>query len=79
MRFAIPLTLLVVAAALPVRAQQTQARSARPLSLDEALDLAGRESELVGLARSGLAQAEGERRPAPRADNPHHTRAAADA
>jgi outer membrane protein len=64
MRFAIPLTLLGVAVALPMRAQQTGAPSARPLSLEEALDLAERESELVGLARSGLAQAEGERRQA---------------
>ncbi len=43
-------------------AQQSPGPAAHALSIEEALDLAERESEAVGLARSDLAQAEGERR-----------------
>jgi outer membrane protein len=41
---------------------QTPSPSPRPLSLVEALDLAERESESVGIARQDVARAEGERR-----------------
>ena len=47
-------------AATAAAAQQPQ--TATPLSLTDALDIAERESETVGIAQSSLAQAEGERR-----------------
>ena len=62
MRAAIPLTMILLALAAPGWAQQTPSPASRPLSIEQALDLADRESEAVGLARSGLAQAQGERR-----------------
>ena len=61
MRSAVPLSMLIIAFAPPAGAQQTQGASPRPLSIEQALDLAERESETVGLARSDLAQARGER------------------
>jgi outer membrane protein TolC len=56
--------LLIVLAAAGGRtlAAQTPEPAARPLSLVEALDLAERESETVGIARQDLTRAEGERR-----------------
>jgi outer membrane protein TolC len=62
MRSAIPLTVFLSLGALPLAAQQVQPASPQPLSIEQALDLAERESEAVGLARGDLAQAEGERR-----------------
>jgi outer membrane protein TolC len=53
--------MLIIAFAVPAGAQQRQGPSPRPLSIEQALDLAERESETVGLARSDLAQARGER------------------
>jgi outer membrane protein TolC len=53
--------MLLLALAVPAGAQQTPP-SSRQLSIEQALDLADRESEAVGLARSGLVQAQGERR-----------------
>ncbi|MGH7580620.1 MAG: TolC family protein, partial [Gemmatimonadales bacterium] len=44
------------------RAQEPQAPAARPMSLNQALEIAERESESVGIAQSDLARAEGERR-----------------
>ena len=61
MRTVLLLTMLLACAA-PVRAQQTASGATRTLSLEEALELADRESESVGLARSDLARARGERR-----------------
>lgn len=61
MRSALLPTMLLLALAAPAGAQQAPA-STRQLSIEQALDLADRESESVGLARSGLAQAQGERR-----------------
>jgi outer membrane protein len=61
MRIALWLTIALLALAAPARAQQTPAVAARSLSLEEALELAERESESVGLARSDLALARGER------------------
>jgi outer membrane protein TolC len=59
---------LLVAAILsfgPAAAQAQEPRvAAKPLSLAEALDIAERESESVGIARSDLSRAEGERRQA---------------
>lgn len=55
--------LVLVAWHAPLAAQD-QAPAARPLSLVEALDLAERESESVGIARADVARAEGERRQA---------------
>ena len=62
MRYALPLAILALAAALPARAQQPGPAASRSLSIEEALDLAERESEAIGLARGDVAQAEGERR-----------------
>jgi outer membrane protein TolC len=62
MRSAVSLLTLFIALAVPAAAQQTPASSPRLLSIEQALDLAERESETVGLARSELAQARGERR-----------------
>ncbi len=61
MRSALTLTMLLLALAAPAGAQQSP-QSPRQLSIEQALDLADRESESVGLARSSLAQAQGERR-----------------
>jgi outer membrane protein len=73
MRSVLPLPMLFIAFAAPVGAQQTQGPSPRPLSIEQALDLAERESEAVGLARSDLAQARGERRRAKSAYFPQLT------
>ena len=62
MRSAVTLTMLLFAPAAPAWAQQTPSSPSRELSIEQALDLAERESEAVGVARSGLAQAQGERR-----------------
>ncbi len=62
MRFVILIAAILGSAAGPLQAQQTQAPTVRPLSLVEALDIAERESESVGIAQSDLARAEGERR-----------------
>ena len=64
MRSAVSLTILVFVLAPPVPAQQAQQAMAppgQPLSIEQALDLAERGSESVGLARSALVQAQGER------------------
>ena len=73
MRSAVPLSMLLIAFAAPAAAQQPQGPSPRPLSIEQALDLAERESETVGLARSDLAQARGERRRAKSAYFPQLT------
>jgi outer membrane protein len=73
MKFTVPLPLLFVALAAPAGAQQTQGEAPRQLSIEQALDLAERESETVGLARSDLAQARGERRRAKSAYFPQLT------
>ena len=62
MRSALPLTAVLLALAAPLRAQQSPTAAPAQLSLEQALEIAERESEAVGLARSDLAQAEGERR-----------------
>lgn len=62
MRSAVSLSMLVLILAAPVGAQQTPSPSPRQLSIEQALDLAEQGSEAVGLARSSLAQAQGERR-----------------
>jgi outer membrane protein len=56
------LTVLLVSAAAGASAQQTPASAPKPLSLTQALDIAQRESESVGIAERELARAEGERR-----------------
>ena len=62
-------TAFVLAAALAgavpsarLAAQGTPAQGARPLTLVQALDIAERQSETVGIAREELARAEGDRR-----------------
>jgi len=60
MKRALPLLALLSLA--PVVHAQTPAANPRPLSLVEALDLAERESEAVGIARQEIARAEGEQR-----------------
>jgi outer membrane protein len=62
MRSAVTLTMLLLALAARAGAQEIPSPSSRQLSIEQALDLAERESEAVGLARSGLVQAQGERR-----------------
>jgi outer membrane protein len=63
MRMAILIAMLLVAGANRAWPQMpAQAERARSLSLGEALELAERVSESVGLARSDLVRAEGERR-----------------
>ncbi|HEY9444490.1 MAG TPA: TolC family protein, partial [Gemmatimonadales bacterium] len=60
MKRALPLLALLSLA--PVVHAQTPAATPQPLSLVEALDLAERESEAVGIARQEIARAEGEQR-----------------
>jgi outer membrane protein TolC len=60
MRFVILIAAVLGSAAAPVRAQGPQAP--RPLALVQALEIAERESESVGIAQGDLARAEGERR-----------------
>jgi outer membrane protein TolC len=62
MRSALPLSILALALSLPAEAQQSASAPTRKLSIEQALDAAERASESVGLARSSVAQAEGERR-----------------
>jgi outer membrane protein len=61
MRFVVLVAATLSFAAAAAQAQETQV-AAKPLSLVEALDIAERESESVGIARSDLVRAEGERR-----------------
>jgi outer membrane protein len=61
MRFVVLVTATLSFAAAAAQAQEPQV-AAKPLSLVEALDIAERESESVGIAQSDLARAEGERR-----------------
>jgi outer membrane protein len=57
------LVMLVAAAtAQRVAGQSTQPSGPRPLTIAEALDVAERKSEIVGIARAELARAEGDRR-----------------
>lgn len=60
-RFLLPLLVLALGGTA-ARAQAPATGSPRPLSLQEALELAERESETVGLARTDLVRAQGERR-----------------
>ncbi len=62
MRFVVLVAAVLSSAAMRAEAQDTQGAAAKPLSLVEALDIAERESESVGIAESDLARAEGERR-----------------
>jgi outer membrane protein len=62
MRCVVMVVALLFSVSAPVVAQEPPGTAARPLSLVEALDLAERESESVGIAQSNLARAEGERR-----------------
>lgn len=73
MRFVIPAVALLAFAVTPTSAQEQQAAAAKPLSLVEALEIAERESEAVGIARGDLARAEGERRQARSAYYPQLT------
>lgn len=59
---AFPLAVQIGPGSATAWAQQSPGPAARAISIEEALDIAERESEAVGLARSDLAQAEGERR-----------------
>jgi len=63
---AAPALFLAAMAALgsagPVSAQQPAAASGRPLTLGQALEIAERQSETVGIAREELARAEGDRK-----------------
>src|SRR5918996_4470249 len=61
MRFVVLVAGMLSLAGL-ARAQEPQGVAAKPLSLVEALEIAERESESVGIAQSDLARAEGERR-----------------
>jgi outer membrane protein TolC len=61
MRFVVLIAATLSFASAPAEGQEPQG-AATPLSLVEALDIAERESESVGLARSDVARAEGERR-----------------
>jgi outer membrane protein len=64
MRIIVLATLVLASTAAVARAQEAQGAGAKPLSLTEALEIAERESESVGLAQSALARAEGARRQA---------------
>src|SRR5688572_31189593 len=59
-------TLVLSAVILPVAAdlRAQEAQNAKALTLAEALDLAEKRSETVGIARAGLSRAEGERQQA---------------
>ena len=61
MRFVVLVAATLSFAPAAAQAQEPQV-AAKPLSLVEALDIAERESESVGIAQSDLARAEGERR-----------------
>ena len=62
MRCVVVVAALLFFAPMLALAQEPPATPAKPLSLVEALDIAERESESVGIAQSDLARAEGERR-----------------
>ncbi|HWB42142.1 MAG TPA: TolC family protein [Gemmatimonadales bacterium] len=62
MRVVILIVATLATMVLPAGAQDPQTPAARSLSLNDALELAERESESVGIAQSDLARAEGERR-----------------
>jgi hypothetical protein len=62
MRVVTLIAAILTAAVSLVQAQETQDAAAKPLSLGEALEIAERESESVGIAQSDLSRAEGERR-----------------
>ena len=62
MRGVVLVAALLLSAPALASAQEPRGTAAKPLSLVEALDLAERESESVGIAQSDLARAEGERR-----------------
>jgi outer membrane protein len=62
MRVVILIAALLASMVLSAQAQDSQAPAARPMSLSEALEMAERESESVGIAQSDLARAEGQRR-----------------
>jgi outer membrane protein TolC len=62
MRFVTLVAAILTFAATLAQAQESQGAAAKPLSLVEALDIAERESESVGIAQSDLARAEGDRR-----------------
>ena len=61
MRFVVLVAAILSFAPAPAQAQEPLG-AGKPLSLVEALDIAERESESVGIAQSDLARAEGERR-----------------
>lgn len=62
MRFVVLVAAILAFTATLAQAQEAQGAAAKPLSLVEALGIAERESESVGIAQSDLARAEGERR-----------------
>jgi outer membrane protein TolC len=62
MRLVVLVAATLASAAPLAQAQQTEGAAAKPLSLVEALEIAERESESVGIAESDLSRAEGERR-----------------
>lgn len=62
MRLVALAAVLLLSAVASAQAQNPRPAAARPLSLSEALEIAERESESVGLAQGDLARAEGERR-----------------
>jgi outer membrane protein len=62
MRCVVVVAALLSLASAPAWAQEPRGTAAKPLSLVEALEIAERESESVGIAQSNLSRAEGERR-----------------
>jgi outer membrane protein TolC len=62
MRVVVLVAALLSSAPAAAPAQEPQGPAAKPLSLVEALEIAERESESVGIAQSNVARAEGERR-----------------
>jgi outer membrane protein TolC len=64
MRILVLATMLLASTAASARAQEAQGVADKPLSLTDALEIAERESESVGLAQGALARAEGARRQA---------------
>jgi outer membrane protein len=55
-------SLALIALVLPARLMAQSPAAARPLTLSEALDIAERQSETVGIARAELARTQGEQR-----------------
>ena len=62
MRIVVLVTATLIFAVGPAQAQVGQGAAVKPLSLVEALEIAERESESVGIAEGDLSRAEGERR-----------------